>query len=133
MRKRDLAARFASLGMANVMGAYLRYPALAAAILPYTEYLLTASTLPPRDREILWLRTAWLAHSNYLWAHRVPAARRVGLTAKEIERVAVGPADPNWGTFEAALLRAADELHVDAFVSDATWRAASLSATTRTS
>ena len=119
--QRELAARFAALGMANAVGTYLRYPALAAAILPYTEYLLTASTLPPRDREILWLRTAWLARSNYLWAHRVPAARRAGLTAAEIARIAAGPDDPNWAAFEAALLRAADELHVDAFVSDATW------------
>jgi alkylhydroperoxidase family enzyme len=119
--QRELATRFASLGMVNAIGTYLRYPALAAAILPYTEYLLTASTLPPRHREILWLRTAWLARSNYLWAHRVPAARRAGLTAKEIERIAVGPDDPNWEPFEAALLRAVDELHVDAFVSEPTW------------
>ena len=119
--QREFAARFASLGMANAIGTYLRYPALAAAILPYTEYLLTASTLPPRHREILWLRTAWLAHSNYLWAHRVPAARRVGLTPKDIERIAAGPDDPGWDLFEAALLRAVDELHVDAFVSEATW------------
>lgn len=120
--QRELAARFASLGMANAVGTYLRYPALAAAILPYTEYLLTASTLPPRDRELVWLRTAWLARSGYVWAHRVPAARRAGLTAAEIARVAAGPDDRSWGTLEAALLRAADELHVDAFVSDTTWQ-----------
>ena len=119
--QRELATRFASLGMANVVGTYLRYPALASAVLPYTEYLLTASALPPRDRELLWLRTAWLAHSSYVWAHRVPAARRAGLGAAEVARVAVGPDDPNWGSFDAALLRAADELHIDAFVSDATW------------
>ncbi|MEO8465138.1 MAG: carboxymuconolactone decarboxylase family protein [Gammaproteobacteria bacterium] len=119
--QRELATRFASLGMANAVGTYLRYPALAAAVLPYTEYLLTASPLPPRDREILWLRTAWLAHSTYLWAHRVPVARRVGLSTAEIARIAVGPDDRNWGTFDAALLRAADELHVDAFISDSTW------------
>jgi alkylhydroperoxidase family enzyme len=119
--QRELAARFASLGMANAVGTYLRYPALAAAILPYTEYLLTASTLPARHREILWLRAAWLSRSNYLWAHRVPPARRAGLTAAEIERVAAGPDDRSWGAFEAALLRAVDELHVDAFVSESTW------------
>ena len=119
--QRELAARFASLGMANAVGTYLRYPALAAAILPYTEYLLTASTLPARDREMLWLRTAWLARSGYLWAHRVPAARRAGLTPAEIGRVAAGPDDPMWGSLDATLLRAADELHVDAFISDATW------------
>ena len=119
--QRELAARFASLGMANAVGTYLRYPALASAILPYTGYLLTASALPPRHREILWLRTAWLARSNYLWAHRVPAARRAGLTTQEIERIAVGPDDPSWEPFEAALLRAVDELHVDAFIGDSTW------------
>ncbi len=120
--QRELAARFVALGMANAVGTYLRYPALAAAILPYTEYLLTASTLPPRHREILWLRTAWLARSNYLWAHRISAARRAGLTAAEIERIAAGPGDARWEPFEAALLRAADELHVDAFISEPTWR-----------
>ena len=91
-------------------------------MLPYTEYLLTASTLPPRDRELLWLRTAWLAHSSYMWAHRVPAARRAGLSAAEVARVAVGPDDSKWGSFDAALLRAADELHVDAFVSEEAWQ-----------
>jgi 4-carboxymuconolactone decarboxylase len=116
-----LATRFATLGMANAVGTYLRYPALAAAILPYTEYLLTASALPPRDRELLWLRTAWLAHSGYVWAHRAPAARQAGLSAADVTRVAAGPDAAGWSTFDAALLRAADELHVDAFISDATW------------
>ena len=39
----------------------------------------------------------------------------------ELTRVALGPDAPGWESFEAALLRAADELHVDAFVGDATW------------
>ena len=119
--QREIAARFASLGMANAVGTYLRYPALATAILPYTEFLLTASTLPPRDREILWLRTAWLARSSYMWAHRVPVARRIGLSANEITSIAIGPDDPQWDSLDVALLRAADELHVDAFISNATW------------
>jgi alkylhydroperoxidase family enzyme len=117
----ELAARFASLGMANAIGTYLRHPALAASILPYTQYLLTASALPARDRELLWLRTAWLTRSNYVWAHRVPAAHGAGLTDAEIARVAVGPDDRGWQPFEAALLRAADELHVDAFIGNDTW------------
>lgn len=117
-----LTTRFAALGMRNAVATYARYPELAMAMLPYTEYLLTKSTLPARDRELLWLRTAWLARSDYLWAQRVPAARRAGLNDAEIARVALGPDAPGWQTFDAALIRAADELHVDAFVSDATWR-----------
>src|SRR6476646_1913479 len=118
-----LTTRFASLGLRNAVATYVRYPALASAMLPYTEFLLVKSTLPPRDRELLWLRTAWLARSDYLWAQRAPAARRAGVTDVELARIALGPDAPGWEPFEAALLRAADELHVDAFVSDATWAA----------
>jgi alkylhydroperoxidase family enzyme len=119
--QRDVGARFAALGMGNAGATYLRYPALASAMLPYSEYLFTKSTLPARDRELLWLRTAWLARSDYVWAQRAPAARRAGLTDAELTRIAQGPDAPGWKAFDAALLRAADELHVDAFVSDATW------------
>jgi 4-carboxymuconolactone decarboxylase len=118
-----LAIRFASLGMRNAVATYARYPALAAALLPYTEFLLTKSTLPQRHRELLWLRAAWLGRSDYLWAQRARAARIAGVTNAEIERIALGPDAPGWDPFEAALLRAADELHVDAFVSDPTWAA----------
>jgi 4-carboxymuconolactone decarboxylase len=120
--QRALAERFASIGMQNEVATYLRYPALAAAILPYTEYLLNASKLPPRDRELLWLRTAWLARSSYMWAQRAPVARKLGVGSADLRRIAAGPDEPGWDAFDAALLRAADELHVDAFISDATWQ-----------
>lgn len=119
--QRALMTRFAALGMRNAIATYARYPELANAMLPYTEFLLARSTLPPRQRELLWLRTAWLARSDYLWAQRAPAARRAGVSDAELARIALGPDAPGWDPFEAALLRAADELHVDAFVSDATW------------
>jgi alkylhydroperoxidase family enzyme len=119
--QRALTSRFAPLGMRNAIATYVRYPALASAMLPYTEFLLTKSTLPPRHRELLWLRTAWLARSDYIWAQRAPAARRAGVSEAELARIALGPDAPGWDAFDAALLRAADELHVDAFVSDATW------------
>jgi len=119
--QRAIITRFAALGMRNAVATYARYPELSMAMLPYTEFLLTKSTLPPRHRELLWLRTAWLARSDYLWAQRAPAARRSGLGDAELARIALGPDAPGWEPFEAALLRAADELHVDAFVSDATW------------
>jgi 4-carboxymuconolactone decarboxylase len=121
--QRTLTTRFAALGMRNAVATYAHYPALAAAMLPYTEFLLTKSTLPPRHRELLWLRTAWLSRSDYLWAQRAPAARRAGVSDVELARIALGPDAPGWEPFEAALLRAADELRVDAFVSDATWAA----------
>jgi alkylhydroperoxidase family enzyme len=123
VRLEFLLQRFAALGMRNAVATYSRYPALGSAMLPYTEFLLTKSTLPPRHRELLWLRTAWLARSDYMWAQRAPAARRAGVSDAELARIALGPDAPGCDPFEAALLRAADELHVDAFVSDATWAA----------
>jgi 4-carboxymuconolactone decarboxylase len=118
---RAVIERFARVGMRNAVATYARYPELAAAMLPYTEHLLTASALPARDRELLWLRTAWLARSDYVWAQRAPAARREGLGDDDLQRIARGPDAPGWEPFEAALLKAADELRVDAFISDATW------------
>jgi NAD(P)-dependent dehydrogenase (short-subunit alcohol dehydrogenase family) len=43
------------------------------------------------------------------------------LTDRDFERIREGPDAPGWDPFEAALLRAADELHRDSFLSDATW------------
>jgi 4-carboxymuconolactone decarboxylase len=70
---------------------------------------------------LLILRTAALCRSDYVWAHHAPTARKAGITPDELIRIASGPDAPGWQPFEAALLRAADELHVSAFVSDATW------------
>jgi 4-carboxymuconolactone decarboxylase len=123
--QQSLAAQFASSGMPNAVATYLNHPSLAEHILPYEHYASSNSTLPPRHRALLGLRTAWLNRSNYLWAHRAAAARRDGITNEELRRVAQGPDATGWDAFEAALLRAADELHVDSFVSDATWQALS--------
>ena len=71
---------------------------------------------------MLGLRAAWLARSSYLWAHRATLARRAGLTDADLRRIAQGPDAPGWDPFEATLLRAADELHVDSFISDASWK-----------
>ena len=117
-----LAARFVSTELPNAVAAYLNHPALAEHILPYEHYVWTASTLPPRHRALVGLRTVWLTRSEYLWAHRVSIARSAGLTDEDLRRLARGPGANGWDSFEATLLRAADELHVDSFVSDATWR-----------
>jgi len=119
--QQSIAARFATAGMPNAVGAYLNHPTLAQAILPNEQYVSRESTLSPRHRALVNLRTAWLAHSNYLWAHHAEAARQSGMTSAELTRIARGPDAKGWDTFEISVLRAADELHVDSFVSDATW------------
>ena len=123
--QRALASRFASSNIPNAVATYLHHPSLAEHILPFEHYVSSQSGLPPRQRMLLVLRTAWLTRSNYLWAHRAGEARQAGLTDEELKRVAQGPDAKGWDAFDATLLRAADELHVDSFVSDATWHALS--------
>jgi alkylhydroperoxidase family enzyme len=83
------------------------------------------STLVPRERELLILRIGWLCQAEYEWGQHVRFGRQVGLTDEEIARIKEGPDAPGWAPFDAALLRAADELHAEAFISDATWAALS--------
>src|SRR6202011_4413931 len=57
------------------------------------------------------------------WGQHVKLARAAGISEEEIRRVAEGPGAAGWTPLEVALLRAADELHGDACISDSTWAA----------
>ena len=96
-------------------------PELCQAWLGFTDYLLRESTLPLRDRELLILRTGWLNQGAYEWAAHRAAARRAGISDEELLGITEGPDAAGWSTWDAALLRAADELHTSALISDATW------------
>jgi alkylhydroperoxidase family enzyme len=123
--QRMIATEFAPNGMSNAVGTLLTYPLLARRIFTHDRYITAESALPPRHRALLGLRTAWLARSNYMWAHRATAARRAGLTDADLRRIAQGPDAAGWDPFEVTLLRTADELHVDSHISDASWKALS--------
>jgi 4-carboxymuconolactone decarboxylase len=107
----------------NVLATIARHPKLLKRWNVFGNHILFKSTLPARDREILILRIGWLCRSGYEWGQHVIIGRRAGLTDDDIERIRQGPEAGGWEPFEAALVRAADELHRDAFVSDATWAA----------
>jgi alkylhydroperoxidase family enzyme len=107
---------------ANIFATLVRHPGLFRRWLPFAGKLL-AGKLPARDRELLILRTAWLCGAEYEWGQHKLIARTVEITDEEIERVKAGPAAEGWNESDAMLLRVADELHADAMISDATWRA----------
>jgi 4-carboxymuconolactone decarboxylase len=90
--------------------------------LRFGSYIQRDSRLPPRTRELLILRTAWLAKSEYEWAHHAIFAHDAGLTEAAIASVALGPRAKNWSDEQRALLHAADELRREAFISAATWK-----------
>ena len=108
----------------NIFDTLVRHPGLFRKWLPFGGKLLSGK-LPPRDRELLILRTGWLCRSAYEWGQHVLMARSVGVTDDEIARVVEGADAEGWDSFEQTLLRAADELHDDACISDGTWTALS--------
>ena len=87
----------------------------------YTGYFVRNATIPARDREVIILRTAWLNRGDYIWGRHNIIGQEAGLTEQEISRVTRGVDAAGWSDFDAALLRAADELYTSRFVSEATW------------
>jgi alkylhydroperoxidase family enzyme len=91
--------------------------------LVFGNHVLGKSTLPARERELVILRVGWLCRAGYEWGQHVLIGRTAGLSDEEIERIALGPEEDGWSAGDRWLLRATDELHGDAFISDATWQA----------
>lgn len=87
----------------------------------YTANFVQNPTIPTHDRELIILRTAWLNRGDYIWGRHDVIGQDAGLTEEEIGRITRGPDAAGWSDFDAALLRAADELHTSRFVSHATW------------
>jgi alkylhydroperoxidase family enzyme len=105
----------------NIFATFARHPALFKRWLPLGGQLLQGSELPARDRELLILRCGWNCRSDYEWGQHVRIAASAGVTDEEIARVPEGPDAAGWDPFDATLLRAADELHAKARISDSTW------------
>src|SRR6186997_1059316 len=111
----------------------LVHPEAVKSVLPFANYILSESTLTPRHRDLLIVRTAWNTRSDYLWAKH----QRGVFTAPLIVPIAGPPIDPfagealgtianrstGFSDFERTLLRAADELYQSSFISDVTWAA----------
>ena len=107
----------------NIFATLAHHPQLLRRWLVFGGHVLSKSTLPARDREIAILRMGWLCRAEYEWGHHVAIGKQVGLTDEDIARIASGPDAAGLDPFESSLLRAVDELHSDAFISDETWKA----------
>ena len=109
-------------GVPRIFRTLVRHPKLLKRWMVFGNHILAKSTLPPRERELLILRIGWLCKAEYEFGQHVRIGRSAGLSDEEIERVGAGPDAPGWSSADATLLRAVDELHSDAFISDATWQ-----------
>ncbi|HEV7886707.1 MAG TPA: carboxymuconolactone decarboxylase family protein [Acidimicrobiales bacterium] len=101
---------------ANIFGTLVRHPGLFRKWLPFGGKLL-AGKLPARDREILILRTGWNCGTHYEFGQHVVIAKGAGLSDDDIRAVVKGTGP------DGLLIAAADELHADSRIADATWAA----------
>lgn len=105
----------------NILATIAHHPRLLEPFLAWSAALALQGELSRRASELLALRAAWNCRSAFEWGHHAVYARAAGLTDVEIERVAEGATAPEWSPEDAALLRAADELHATQDLSDETW------------
>jgi alkylhydroperoxidase family enzyme len=107
----------------NIFATLAHHPRLLKRWSAFGGTLLFRGQLPPRDRELLILRTAWLCKAEYEWGQHVLIGRDADITDDEIERIPEKELSGEWGPRDQALLRAADELHEQSMISDQTWKA----------
>ena len=107
----------------NLVRAIAHHEDLLGPFLGFATALATRGALPRRASELLALRAAWNCRSEFEWGHHALYASAAGLREAEIEAIAVGPGAPGWSDADRALLTAADELHAQKAITEATWAA----------
>ncbi len=106
----------------NIFGVLGNHPDMLKRWLVFATHVLSKNTLTARDRELLILRTGWNCRSRYEWGQHVEIALRCDISVAEIKAVKKGASASTWSPIDKLLLTAADELHNEYALSDATWR-----------
>lgn len=101
----------------NIHNLMAHHPELMRAWMPFRNHVVKDSSLSPRQRELIILRTAHNCRSDYEWKHHVERGLEAGLDQDEINRVKLGPDAAGWRADESVLLSAADDCHRDFCIS----------------
>jgi alkylhydroperoxidase family enzyme len=105
----------------NIFTTLARHHGLFRRWLWFAGALMPGGKLPRAETELVILRVAHNAGSEYEWGHHERLGQRAGLSAEEVERARSGPDAPGWSERQALLLRAADEMHADGRIGDELW------------
>lgn len=129
--RKDLQDAMPQPSPGNVFQALAVYPDMMAAWLRWATHVVYKSTLLPdfaRQRNLALARTGWLtkceyAYWNYISMGKVQKMPAAVMSDEDVAALPKGPGDAHWSgnELDAASLRAADELHDNACISDQTW------------
>jgi alkylhydroperoxidase family enzyme len=106
-----------------VLRTFAHHPELANAFSPLNIHILSANTLPVKQRQIAIMRAAWLTRAVYMWSSHLQTSVRCGLSPDMYGPIQRGPDDPYFTPFERVVMRATEDLVNDRKVSDANWDA----------
>lgn len=121
-QQRNYAAAYVRPGQVdNAVRVLLNHPDSLPGVMPFWNYIEAQTTLPAHDRAVLLVRTAWLARSSYLWS-KYATAYAAEFSPTDFRRLSSANPVPD-GSFDLLLIRAADGLHRQSFIDDATWMA----------
>lgn len=116
----ELLSMAGPFGGLNIFATMVRHPRLYKRWLPFGTAMLYAH-LPPRDRELLILRTAYRCECIYEASQHEAIADGVGLSSADVERIRQGDY-AGLTPHDAALVRAVDELIDEHRISEPTWQ-----------
>ena len=106
----------------NILKTLAQHPKLFKRWLPFANHVLFKSSLAPRIREIVILRTGWLCGSEYEWTQHVRIGRdEAAMTDRDFKALEIGPEDPHWSPKERVVLIAVEELSTEKRISDDIW------------
>lgn len=106
----------------NIFATLAHHPRLMSRVNALGGYFMVYGTITARERELVILRTAALARSQYEMAQHRRIGADEGLATEEIE-AALNPDSPHaWSAHDRALLRFTDDLFRTDTVSDDHWR-----------
>lgn len=121
----DAVARVAGVAIGgerpNIFTTLGRHRRLFRRWLRFAGALMPGGVLPRAETELVILRVAENADSEYEWRHHERLAEQAGLSREEVLRVRDRSSAEGWAPRQALLLRAADELHLERTISDGLW------------
>jgi len=115
--QKELMGAWTSMNFTRVMA---QSPVLYRAFVPLIEKVIARTALPPRDRQVLGLRTLTLGNDVYEVTHHDFISKTVGLNDDEIRDMRAG-SGPSLTDFDKVLIRAAEQLVKTQLIDDATW------------